>query len=37
MKMTLFSRFESNNHISFNGVTKRKRIEIIDKAIKNYM
>lgn len=28
------SRFESNNHISFNGVTKEKRIEIIDKAIK---
>ncbi|UXK07034.1 hypothetical protein N5094_11375 [Shewanella putrefaciens] len=27
------SRFESNNHISFNGVTKEKRIEIIGKAI----
>ena len=28
------SRFESNNYISFKGVTKDVRIEIIDKAIK---
>lgn len=28
------SRFESNNHISFNGITKEERIEIIGKAIK---
>lgn len=28
------SRFESDNHISFNGVSKETRIEIIGKAIK---
>ncbi len=27
------SRFESNNYVSFSGVTKEKRIEIISKAI----
>jgi len=28
------SRFESNNHVSFSGVSKETRIEIIGKAIK---
>lgn len=32
-KDDFISRFESNNYISFNGVTKEKRIEIIGKAI----